>query len=406
MKKLIKICILLFTTLLIFSCGTNSNTDEPEVEINVFGFFPAGNDNFSILAIKAEEIPNEWETNDSLLFIEVNSNGELIEQHAIHVNERANIIRPYFLSNGNILFYGNIREYYSWDFSAWEYTPQGQQNWELYLGESINGIAPSSDDDLFVFSWGDKPYVEGKDNYDDVVIIKLETNGDTVWTKSIPSNVYNQSLRVGTPTNDNGCLTLGVKYVEDRSTDMWALRFDENGDTLWSQTYGGDRYDDFHSVQELNDGNFLIVGMISLYDSTNNDYNLNNGEQSYLIKLDANGNKLWTKAIGRTLREKLTGAIEGRDGSIILCGYVSESYSYYFDTDMGWIQKLDANGELIWRREFEDKLPMGVRELSTGEIIVATQNNDPEKSWGYDETINVIKVSSSGTLLTNVSLIP
>ena len=132
---------------------------------------------------------------------------------------------------------------------------------------------------------------------------------------------------------------------------------------------------------------------------------MNSGEQVYLIKLAANGDKLWTKAVGNTLRESPNAIIEASDGSLILLGTRSQSYAYLYDETMGWISKLSADGEEIWIQEFESKLPMGVRELPNGDFIAVTSNLT-DSYYQYTANINIMKLTSSGTLLWNRVLTP
>jgi outer membrane protein assembly factor BamB len=143
-----------------------------------------------------------------------------------------------------------------------------------------------------------------------------------------------------------------------------------------------------------------------LYDSTNANWGLNSGEQVYLIKLSANGDKLWTKAVGKTLRESINAIIETADGSLVLCGTRSESYVYIYDSTEGWVTKLSANGNEVWLREYEKKIPTGVCELSNGDLLVVTRNLDAEYDWRDSDDLDLMKFSSSGTLLWDKVLTP
>jgi hypothetical protein len=302
--------------------------------------------------------------------------------------------------------FGNMSSYYSSDYSAWEYTPSGIQQWELYLGNRARGICESNDNNLFVFGWESTNDNDSSTrDYDDNVISKISTSSDTLWSKHYPTNSWSTSLSSGTTTSDNGCVAIGRKWQENRGSDIWAMKVSEQGDSLWSGLYGGDRYDDIHSVSTLSDGSILVCAELNLYDTTNTDWSLNSGQQVYLIKLSENGDKIWTKAIGPTLRESLNAFIEASDGTLILCGTRDESYAYIFDETVGWIAKLSANGDLVWQQEFENKIPVGIRELSNGDFLAVTKNLTGNY-YEYTKDLNIIKLSASGTLLSNVTLIP
>lgn len=405
MKKLLCILSIIFTLLTLWGCLDPTEPEESNSEIEVIGLFPAENDNFTILAGKSTHLDNTWETNDTLLFIQINNDSEIQSTYALPTFEQPNV-QASLLSNGNILLFGNLSNYYSWEYSAWEYTPAGTQEWELSLGEQVNGICPSNDGNLFVFSQqsSENNYPYSYD-YDDLLITKIRTDADTIWSKRYPTYNWSTSLRTGIASADNGCIAIGRKWQQNRGSDIWVMKFSEQGDSVWSGLYGGDRYDDIHSVSTLSDGSILVCAELNLYDTTNTDWSLNSGQQVYLIKLSENGNKIWTKAIGPTLRESLNAFIEASDGSLIVCGTRDESYAYIFDETVGWIAKLSTNGNLVWQQEFENKIPVGIRELSNGDFLAVTKNLTGNY-YEYTKDLNIIKLSASGTLLMNEALIP
>jgi hypothetical protein len=373
------------------------------VQFEAFGLFPSGDDQFAILASKSVEAMNTWETNDSLLFVKIDAEGNINNKNALAIAEKPSIKQLHLLNNGNILLYANWENYYYGENSAYEFSPDGQMNWELYLGSKTNGIVPADNNDLFIFGWEWGERIPEQRTYDDLVYSKISTRGDTIWTKSFPKNNYSTNLSTGVLTDDGGCIALGKKFIPGRSTDIWILRFNAQGDTLWSKSYGGDLSDDIQSIHILSDNSILLVGSLSVRDTTNSDYSLNYGKQSYLVKLNANGDKLWSKAVGRTLRANALSFIEGSDGSLIICGETETSYAYIFDVPIGWVIKLNANGEQIWRTEFDHLIPMDLLELDNGDIIAVSNNDDQEN---YKNSLNVLKLSSEGTLLLSKALTP
>ena len=56
----------------------------------------------------------------------------------------------------------------------------------------------------------------------------------------------------------------------------------------WEKTFGGNNYDEGYSVQQTNDGGYIIGGTIRL-----SEFN----SDMYLLKLDSNGNEIWNKQL-------------------------------------------------------------------------------------------------------------
>jgi len=401
MKNPLIFFALLLTMLSFLACTQPPIEEEAEVQINVYGIYPGPDNTYSILVSKSLYDQENYRYIDSLLFIQIDTAGNEIACPGFETEARPNLREFHLLNNGNIMIYGNMSSYYhSYSYSTWEYSPLGVLQWELEMGDRTNGIAPSQDGNLFVFGW------ENSDSlYDDISYSKIEQDGDTLWSYRVPSSHYRTSILSGTPTSDNGCVGLGETWITGRSTDIVVVRISSLGDTLWTGFFGGNSYDNVNFALELSDASILVVGALNVHDTTNADWRLNSGEQIYLIKLAANGDKLWTKAVGNTLRESPNAIIEASDGSLILLGTRSQSYVYLYDETTGWISKLSADGEEIWIQEFESKLPMGIRELPNGDFIAVTLNI-ADNYYANASDLNIIKLNSSGTLLWSKVLTP
>lgn len=403
MKFLRIIFPVILIVLLISACGSTPAEEENDtIQINVIGLYPAGNDQYSVLVSKSVMHADEWTYYDSLMFLIVDTDGNMISTTGVPLQNHPYVRNQYLMDNGNIMLFGNLdSESYSWYFSTAVYTPAGSLVWDMSMADKTYGVFPASDGGLFTLGW-----TESYNDYDKITYAKMTSSGDTLWSRVLQSNSYNTDLESGTQTSDGGFVAIGEIYIQERSSDILVAKINSSGDTLWTSSYGGDSYDRVNFVRELNDGSILVAGSINLYDSTNVNWGLNSGEQIYLIKLSATGDKLWTKAVGRTLRESINAIIETADGSLILCGTRSESYVYVYDTTEGWISKLSADGNELWLKEYERKIPIGVRELSNGDLLVATSNLDEEYDWRDAGDLDVMKFTSGGTLLWDKVLTP
>ena len=63
--------------------------------------------------------------------------------------------------------------------------------------------------------------------------------------------------------------------------NMWLVRTDNVGDSLWSRAFGGDNHDHGYSAIETSDGGYILAGHTGSFGF--------NGEDGYVVKTDGNG---------------------------------------------------------------------------------------------------------------------
>jgi hypothetical protein len=116
-------------------------------------------------------------------------------------------------------------------------------------------------------------------------------------------------------------------------------KFDENGDALWSKSYGGSGNQDLHSIQKTSDGGYIACG--------DNNPDLTNPPPYglwglYLVRTDANGDTLWTKSYpgGLSGSKDIIGfyAQETSDHGFIACG------SKYDSLGNGYVSLIKTDG--------------------------------------------------------------
>jgi hypothetical protein len=169
--------------------------------------------------------------------------------------------------------------------------------------------------------------------------------------------------------------------------DVWLVRTDANGDTLWSKSYGGPGIDEANAIQQTSDGGYIIGGALS------NNLGI---FHAWLIRTDAGGDTLWTRAYGSTFTEGWVSSVqETSDGGFIFTGAVNTQITFSKDI---WLVRTDAEGDTLWTKTFGGAGPdfgNSVRLTSDGGFIITGSTRD----IGTNSDLWLIRTDEQGDTL-------
>jgi len=134
-------------------------------------------------------------------------------------------------------------------------------------------------------------------------------------------DTLNDVARYAEVTSDGGFIITGFHTVPpDTTCNIWVLRTNSNGDTLWTTSLGTPNYDVGYCVKETSDSHFVVCGVWT--DLDNYDPNDYSGD-IFVSLLSPEGNVLWTwlYANGNTaLNGGANYILEDIDGNFVLIG--------------------------------------------------------------------------------------
>jgi hypothetical protein len=224
---------------------------------------------------------------------------------------------------------------------------------------------------VFLFSFACFAFCEGQNTFQ-----KILGDVDTSAAYSV------KQLR------DSGYIIVGfTTRLASDSQDVLLVRTDYNGDTLWTKEYGGNRNERANSVIETRDGGFALIGYTTSYGAGKEDI--------YFIKTDRYGDTLWTRTYGGNGYDVGNSLIETLDSSYVICGTTNSFGAGYKDV---YIIKLDSLGNIIWaetRGGSGDDIGYSVKENAMGSYYVSGIDN----SIGLNFRDGLIfKINSAGNL--------
>jgi len=201
----------------------------------------------------------------------------------------------------------------------------------------------------------------------DVYLIKTDANGDTLWTKTFGGTGSDVGYSVQ-QTADGGYVIAGyTNSFGAGSTDVYLIRTDSTGDTLWTRSYGGANDDFAYSVQQTADGGYIITGNTTNFGV--------GGSDIYLIKTDANGDTLWTKTFGGTSNDSGQLVQQTADEGYIIAGNTTNFGAGGSDF---YLIKTDSIGDTLWTKTYggtSDDLGNSVQQTFDGGYIITGYTN-------------------------------
>ncbi len=175
-----------------------------------------------------------------------------------------------------------------------------------------------------------------------VWLIKTDANGNEIWNNAYGGNADDEAYSVQ-QTADGGYIIIGyTKSFGAGAMDVYLLRTDSAGTLLWSKFFGGSNDEEGYSVLQTNDGGFLVAGATSSSGA--------GGRDVYLVRTDASGNTLWTKTLGGLSSDGAREIVKSFDGNYILTGWTFSSGPGSLGNCL--LMKVDASGNQIWSKAF------------------------------------------------------
>lgn len=255
---------------------------------------------------------------------------------------------------GGYLIAGSITP---WSTSVLLMNVDGMGNliWEKHLCFGIARSITYSDANNYILA-GRAP------NNEDILIVKINSDGDTLWTKNI--NKLNDEIATKIiNTYDGGYAITG--WGRDKNLDVYLIKTDENCDTLWTKSFGEYDNDLGYDIRELPDKGFIIAG------TTSGGSELNSFSSAYVIRTDSTGDLIWSKRYSIKGNAECRGIIASSEGDYVFAGETSNKESNLSDL---FLFKINEQGDSLWIKTYEDSILSriySIQQTSDGDFVMS-----------------------------------
>ncbi|MFL5752899.1 MAG: T9SS type A sorting domain-containing protein [Bacteroidia bacterium] len=289
-------------------------------------------------------------------------------------------------SDNNFFIAGYTGSYGSGGNDAWllKIDPMGNLLWSNTYGgtgnDEVKEIIATSDGNYMMV---------GRSNssgawYYDGWLLKINLAGTVLMSKYYGGAQYETTRSVKECPDGGYVLTGQTMSYGQGAGDIYLIRTNSTGDTLWTRTYGGTGIDDGNFIVCNSDTSFVIVAETESYGAGMMDVQV--------LKTDKNGTVVWNKFYGGNDKDVSKTIYPTTDGGYIV-GAISRSFGWV-DPDM-WLLKLDAYGDTTWTRHYgswDHEHCHHARQTSDGGYMAVGHT----KSYGPNPRIMFLKLNSNG----------
>jgi len=208
----------------------------------------------------------------------------------------------------------------------------------------------------------------------DLYLIKTDSLGDTVWTGTFGGAGFDKAYSVQ-QTEDGGYIVAGeTDSYGAGERDVWLIRTNGHGDTLWTRMFGTENYERGYCVQQTTDGGFAVVGFTCPPGSTSR-------ADICAVRTDAVGRLMWARTYGGTQCDDGRSIVQTTDGGFAIAGYTASFGAGGLDV---YLIRIDSCGDTLWTRTFGGyygELGYGVQLASDGGFVIVGNSDTPGVNW-------------------------
>jgi len=200
----------------------------------------------------------------------------------------------------------------------------------------------------------------------DMVLINLDFEGNQKWKKYYGGSGSDLGHKF-IFSKDGSIVMVGLGQSTDIFGNAYLVKADQNGELIWENDFGGRYIDHGFDVIENDIGEFIVVGTLGgFFNPTSVDF-LNHDADIYIVKTNANGEKIWEKTYGGQAHDWAKEIIKAPGGGYYVCGSTQSVGAGSFDF---FLMKIDDDGNELWFKTY------GGDDFDYGESVKLSEDNN------------------------------
>lgn len=252
----------------------------------------------------------------------------------------------------------------------------------------------------------------------DLWVTKFDADGNITWNVPIAGSGNEEKAMVISTLNGyiislvTNSSDFDFAHTGAVSKDVWIIKLDESGNTLWKKRLQGSLDDDISKLKKIDNNEFLVL-VNSL--SGDGDFSANaapNINKGFLLKFDTNGNlQLNAKIESADIQQpNFANEVYLLNNEYIIGGKEKSVYTYNnydYNVFKALFYKISATGNMMWRTNYikqgtpGDNQVVFIDRASDGNIVFFGIEELNTYFVGYTW---MIKLDNSGNIINNSPL--
>ncbi|MEW6467944.1 MAG: T9SS type A sorting domain-containing protein, partial [Bacteroidota bacterium] len=221
----------------------------------------------------------------------------------------------------------------------------GNIQWaKLYNGAAGFSFGQQTMDGGYIILSNTAQFASGGPLDRDLVLIRTDSAGTIIWSRVYgrPNTIDDAAKVVQSTDGGFAILATTGTLSQNQTNELLVIKTDASGNLQWSKTYGGPNYDQAIDMKVTGAIGYIVTGYTLGFEGP-----VQNSTRSFLLRIDGNGNALWSKMYGDMATNNINSHDYAayvkytNDGGFLMAGSTESFGSGQLDT---WLVKTNAMG--------------------------------------------------------------
>jgi hypothetical protein len=143
-------------------------------------------------------------------------------------------------------------------------------------------------------------------------LVRYNSDGDTLWTRRFDQYIDNHPYCIRSTDDGEFVLSGSIATGSQINRNGWIVKLNRAGSIEWQNEIGQTNRDEFFAVQALETGGYVLAGFTHPADRSDPDF--------WVVRTDEQGDSVWSASFGDTSPDTARAIVPTADGDFLVIG--------------------------------------------------------------------------------------